>query len=208
MIGLLMNSQSTLSQSTERKTATPAPDTTHLDVVAPESQERLSPFEAYRHIRNFRHAEPLTALGTACLFMSQVEPFKSAGFGHWVDTLKGQILRKHYFFSQIEGRIVGYCGWALTSHESAQAWVQGTRELSYQECLDGPCLLVMALHASEPRVSPYQVLAMRTLFADRELTYWKRITPQGVRVLRYNLQATGVRRPKLNIEIAELGRSN
>ena len=164
-----------------------------------------SAFDAYKHIHNFRHRNQIIALGAATLFLSEAEPFSSSKFGQWVDTLRGQIVRNHYFFSQVDGRIVGYCGWALTSHETARDWIDNKRMITFEECRDGPCLLVMAVRASEKGIHPYQVMVMRSLHGDREVTYWKRINPKGVRVVAFNLRAPGVRRPLSDIRIELIG---
>lgn len=156
-------------------------------------------------LKIFRHRHPLQALGAACLFLSQAEPFSQYRFGAWVDTLKGQILRNHYFFTESHGQIVGYYGWALVSHEAARLWIDNTRELTYEECLDGPCVLIMANRALSRQVLFHQTKVMRALQASRELVYWKRQTPQGARLAQFNLQAPGTRRPETSVPIEIIG---
>jgi len=160
-------------------------------------------------IRVFRHANPLMALGTAALFMAQAQPFSEFKLGPWIDTFKGQILRKHYFFSQYQGRVVGYYGWALCSHEAAQDWIHNRRVLGYEECLDGPCVLIMAQRAETSRVLAHQAKVMRALAADREVAYWKRIGPDGSgRLVTIDLRAPGVRRPPPDFQIEVVGGSS
>lgn len=156
-------------------------------------------------IQAFRHKNSLIAIAAAIMFMSEVEPFSNFKFGTWVNTIKGQILRNHYFFSQIGGQIVGYYGWALTSHESAQIWIENRRELSYEECIDGPCVIIMCNRALSSSVLKHQAKLMRILQADREVAYWKRQTPNGTRLVKFNLQSPGVRREKQNCDIKIIG---
>lgn len=152
-----------------------------------------------------RHRSPLQALGAASLFLSQVEPFSNYRFGTWVDTLKGQILRNHYFFNESNGQIVGYYGWALVSHEVARLWIDNVRELTYEECLDGPCVLVMCNRALSRQVMFRQLAIMRSLIASHEMIYWKRQTPHGTRLVKFNLQAPGTRRPPASVPIQLVG---
>lgn len=153
----------------------------------------------------FRHRDVLTALGTAALFVSQAQPFHDYAFGPWVDTLKGQILRTHYFFTRRGGQLVGYCGWALTSHDSARDWIDNRRTLSFEECRDGPCVVVMAARALTPAIQRFHTRVMRAIHSDREVTYWKRQTDTGTRLVEVALQAPGVRRPPPDFEIEWVG---
>lgn len=153
----------------------------------------------------FRHRDPFAALGSAALFVSQAEPFSTYPFGPWMDTIKGQILRNHYVFSQSDGRIVGYCGWALTDHAAAEDWAHGRRTLSFDECRDGPCVVVMAARALTPRVQAFHTHVMRALHWDREVAYWQRQTPAGARLVRVDLQASGVRRKPPDFDIPWIG---
>jgi hemolysin-activating ACP:hemolysin acyltransferase len=115
-------------------------------------------------------------------------------FGPWVDTLKGQILRGHYFFSQIDGRIVGYVGWALTSHQTAREWIENSREIRFDQCLQGPCVLVMAARADGERVNRHQARILRRLLTgEHEVAYWKRTTPRGTRLFTFRPRTAGTR---------------
>lgn len=156
-------------------------------------------------IRVFRQRDPLLALGTAALFMSQAPPFSEFKLGPWIDTFKGQILRNHYFFSLQNGQVVGYYGWALASHAVARDWIENRRNIAFEECLDGPCVLIMAQRAATRRILAHQARVMRALQADREVAYWKRITPDGMRVVTIDLQAPGVRRAAPDFEIEIFG---
>lgn len=156
-------------------------------------------------IRLIRHRNPMQALGAASLFLSQEPPFSNYPFGMWVDTLKGQILRNHYFFSVLEEQIVGYQAWALTSHEVAQIWIENSRLLTYEECLAGPCVIVMANRALSSNVLRHQVKVTRALHSQSEVVYWKRQTAEGVSLVSYKLQLPGVYRPKTDFQIEILG---
>lgn len=156
-------------------------------------------------LRLLRFADPVVAVGTAVLFIGREEPFARQPLGAWVDTLHGQIARDHYFFTHRNGQIVGYCGWALASHASARDWIDNRRVLSFEACKDGPCALLMAFRALDRAVNDFQVKTCRTLFADREVAYWLRLTHGRSRLITINLQADGVRRRPEPLPIEIIG---
>ncbi len=162
----------------------------------------------YDGLQPFRLRDPMAAIGTAALFMSQAEPFATFPMGPWLDTFKGMVLRKHYFFTQQlgHGQVVGFCGWALTSHAAARDWIENRRVLSFEDCLDGPCVLVMAFRALARTVNDFQVAVWRAQIADRTVAYWRRQVPTGgTRTVTINLQTPGVRRASGRYTIEEIG---
>lgn len=156
-------------------------------------------------IRVVQHRDHLSALGAASLLLSQAKPFYDLSFGHWIDTVNGQILRGHYFFSLLSNRLVGYCGYALTSQESAQDWIHNRRVLSLEECQNGPCVLVMAVRAIGAGVYQHQARVIRSLLSDHEVCYWKRLSVGGVRIISFPLQARGVRRKPNLYRVEQIG---
>lgn len=153
----------------------------------PESSAEHSPFPREpSRLSLFRHYDPLAALGAAALFLASEDPFNKLPFGHWVETLKGQILRGHYFFSQRDGRIVGYVGWGLTSQRSAEDWIHARRELGFDECRAGPCVVVLAARADGEGVARHQARTLRSLLTgDHQVAYWKRQTAKGTRLFTF-----------------------
>ena len=89
-------------------------------------------------LRLFRPESPYVALGLAVSHLMTKPAFANLRFGDWSRVLVGQINRKHYaFVVDDKNQIQGFLGWALTSKEKAEAWVEGCGELSYQDSLDG-----------------------------------------------------------------------
>ncbi|KQP54191.1 hypothetical protein ASG40_19145 [Methylobacterium sp. Leaf399] len=63
---------------------------------------------------------PYPALGIATHFLARRAPFSGFRFGDFVNTLDGQIRRRHALFAIDDGRMVGYLGWAVYSAEDAR----------------------------------------------------------------------------------------
>lgn len=181
-------------------------ETTEIDVMSNLlASTAVAETDQYAGLKAFRFSDQMKALGTICFFMAGTEPFAEFPMGHWVDTFWGFVRRDHYFFSMQDDRIVGFTGWALASHDAAQDWVQGRRILSYEECLDGPCVLVMASHGLNSRIVRFYSHVIRATYADRETIFWKRPVRDGVRIIRFNLQTDGIRRRRDPTLIATLG---
>ncbi len=77
-------------------------------------------------LKLFRPQSPFVALGLAVNHLMTKPAFANRRFGDWSRILVGQINRKHYCFA-VDGnnQIQGFMGWALTSKEKAEAWVEG-----------------------------------------------------------------------------------
>ena len=77
-------------------------------------------------LKLFRPHSPSVALGLAVNHLMTKPAFANLRFGDWSRILVGQINRKHYYFV-VDGKnqIQGFIGWALTSQENAEAWVEG-----------------------------------------------------------------------------------
>lgn len=60
------------------------------------------------------------ALGIAAHFMAQRQPFDSFRARDFIDTLDGQVRRRHFLFA-FEGRkVTGYVGWVLFDEETSE----------------------------------------------------------------------------------------
>jgi hemolysin-activating ACP:hemolysin acyltransferase len=77
-------------------------------------------------LKVFRPQNPYVALGLAVNHLMTKSAFANLRFGDWSRILVGQINRKHYCFA-VDGnnQIQGFIGWAVTSKEKAEAWVEG-----------------------------------------------------------------------------------
>lgn len=106
--------------------------------------------------------------------------FAALRFGDWSRILVGQINRKHYYF--VIGRnnqVGGFLGWAVTTKEKAEAWVEGRERVSYQDSFEGDSLLINAWAASSLEVNRFLLDAARRLFKDYDTLYFKRYYKDG-----------------------------
>ena len=114
-----------LQPGTERKTA---------GAVAPRGDLKV-----------FRPENPYIALGLAVNHLMTKPAFANLRFGDWSRILTGQINRKHYYFAvDSKNQSQGFMGWAVTSKEKAEAWVEGRGGLSFEDSLEGNCLILNA----------------------------------------------------------------
>jgi hypothetical protein len=96
-------------------------------------------------IQVFRPDNPYVALGLAVNHLMTMPAFANLRFGEWSRVLVGQINREHFcFVADDKNQIRGFLGWALTSKEHAEAWVQGRGGLSYKDSLHGDCVIFNA----------------------------------------------------------------
>ena len=85
-------------------------------------------------LKLFRPQSPFMALGLAVNHLMTKPAFAKLRFGDWSRILVGQINRKHYCFAvDSKNQIQGFMGWALTSKEKAEAWVEGRGALSFAD---------------------------------------------------------------------------
>jgi Ca2+-binding RTX toxin-like protein len=101
-------------------------------------------------------------------------------FGEWSRILVGQINRKHYYFVvDRRNRICGFVGWALATTDKAEEWVQGRGALSYQDSLDGNCILFNAWAADTKAVNRFLLAEGRRLMIGKDWVYFKRHYKDG-----------------------------
>jgi hemolysin-activating ACP:hemolysin acyltransferase len=130
-------------------------------------------------LRLFRPESSYVALGLAVSHLMTKPAFANLRFGDWSRVLVGQINRKHYaFVVDDKNQIQGFLGWALTSKEKAEAWVEG-RELSYEDSLDGDRVIFHAWAASSLAVNRFLLAESRKIIAGKEMVYFKRHYKDG-----------------------------
>ena len=115
--------------------------------------------------------------------------FASLSFGDWSRVLVGQINRGHYAFV-IDGanQVQGFAGWGLVTRAKAEAWVEGRYNLTYQDCLEGDCVVFNAWVADSVRVHRFLVHAARKLIKGKQTLYFKRHYKNGGwRAVRLNV---------------------
>jgi hemolysin-activating ACP:hemolysin acyltransferase len=131
-------------------------------------------------LRLFRPDHPTVALGLAVNHLMTKPAFANLRFGDWSRILVGQINRRHYYFA-VDGnnKIQGFIGWALTTKENAEAWVEGRRALSFADSLEGDCLVFNAWAANSTKVHRYLVDEARKIISDKQVVYFKRYYNDG-----------------------------
>jgi hemolysin-activating ACP:hemolysin acyltransferase len=129
-------------------------------------------------LRLFRPDNPYLALGLAVVHLIKMPAFANLRFGDWSQILVGQINRKHYYFVvDSKNKIQGFLGWAITTKDKAEAWVQGHGGLS-ESGTDGDCIVVNAWAASTLKVNSFLVREARRIFNGKAL-YFKRYYKDG-----------------------------
>jgi hemolysin-activating ACP:hemolysin acyltransferase len=131
-------------------------------------------------LRLFRPTSSATALGLAVNHLMTKPAFANQRFGEWSKILVGQINRNHYrFVLDDKDRVVGFIGWALTSADKAEAWVEGRGGFSDVDAKDGNCVVFNAWSADEPGVNVILLGAAREAMRGRDMMYFKRLYKDG-----------------------------
>ena len=131
-------------------------------------------------LRVFRPDNPFTALGLAVNFLMTMPAFANLRFGEWSRILVGQINRKHYcFVVDQKNQLCGFLGWALTSKANAEAWVEGRGGLSYQDSLQGKCIIFNAWAGSGLKVNRVLLHEARKVMTGKDTAYFKRHYKDG-----------------------------
>lgn len=135
---------------------------------------------AERALRIFRPQHPAVALGLAVSHLMTKHAFAKLRFGDWSRILVGQINRKHYCFVIDEAdQVQGFMGWALTSEEHALAWADGRRALTFEDSVDGDCIVINAWSADSNKVSRVLIEEARRIASEKTALYFKRHYENG-----------------------------
>jgi hemolysin-activating ACP:hemolysin acyltransferase len=131
-------------------------------------------------LRVMRPDRPATALGLAVNHMMTKPAFANRRFGEWARVLAGQINRNHYFFVvDAKNQIQGFVGWAITTKEKAEAWVEDRRPLGEHEANEGDCIVFNAWAANNRQVNRFLVEAARKIIVGKDTCYFKRFYNNG-----------------------------
>jgi len=126
-------------------------------------------------LRVFRPDNPYVALGLAVNHLMTKPAFANCKFGDWSRILVGQINRKHFWFAvDDKNQIVGFMGWALTTKDKAEAWVEGRAGLSFDDAKDGDCVVFNAWAANSLKVNRFLLEEGRKVIQGKEMVYFKR----------------------------------
>ena len=139
-------------------------------------------------ITAFQDKNPVMGMGRAVGHLMTFPEFAAMRFGNLSRLIAGQVNRKHYFFLLQEQKIVGYCGWALTSIEDADAWLDENRPVSFVAGMEGPCCVINIWQASTPGANRAIARILRTTLSDQTHLYARRFYADGrVRRVRLNV---------------------
>ncbi|MDX2259231.1 MAG: toxin-activating lysine-acyltransferase [Hyphomicrobiaceae bacterium] len=123
--------------------------------------------------------DPYRALGLAVSLMMTEPSLARLGFGHWTRALAGMINRRQYVFASADGKPSGFAGWGLTDEVTAERWLAGTAEPTYEQCCSGDCVVIFVWLARSAAINRHLLGHMRTLGPGRRLIYFKRFYPDG-----------------------------
>jgi tetratricopeptide (TPR) repeat protein len=120
------------------------------------------------------------SLGLAVEFLAKKPAFGRLQFGEWSQVLFYQVARGHFFFVvDQDRRVQGFLGWALTSQALAEEWVENRAGLRNEQCREGDCVIVNAFAADTVAANHFIVDAMRKIFVNKRVLYFKRHYPDG-----------------------------
>jgi hemolysin-activating ACP:hemolysin acyltransferase len=131
-------------------------------------------------LRIVRPANPAAALGHAVGYLMTKPAFANLRFGDWSRILVGQVNRKHCcLVVDGESQVRGFMGWALASEDHAQAWAEGRRALTFEDSLDGDCMVINAFAADSAKVRRVLIDEARRIGKDKTAIYFKRHYKDG-----------------------------
>jgi hypothetical protein len=75
--------------------------------------------------------------------------------------------------------VQGFVGWAVTSKEKAEAWLEGRAASAFDDSLEGDCLIFNAWAASSLAVNRFLLVEARKVMAGKDTVYFKRHYKDG-----------------------------
>ena len=131
-------------------------------------------------LRVFRPENAYVALGMAVSHLMTKPAFAALRFGDWSRILVGQINRKHFMFAiDANNQIQGFVGWALTSKDNAEAWVEGRAPLAYNDSHEGDCVVFNAFASNNGKVRRFLINESRKVAKGKDTVYFKRHYKNG-----------------------------
>ena len=112
-----------------------------------------APPDSEAGLRLLRFADQMSAFGLAISYLMAKPAFQGLPFGHWAQTVAGQINRDHYVFACRGETVVGFAGWAFASLEEAEAWLADEPGASATGGDEGPCLIINCWAVDSPEAN-------------------------------------------------------
>jgi hemolysin-activating ACP:hemolysin acyltransferase len=138
------------------------------------------PTRAASDLRIVRPDNPYLALGLAVSQLMTKPAFAALRFGEWSRVLVGQINRKQFcFVIDSKKQVHGFLGWALTSKDKAEAWLEGRSGSSSQDSSDGDCIIFNAWASSSTQAKRLLMIEGRKAMTGKQAAYFKRHYPDG-----------------------------
>jgi hemolysin-activating ACP:hemolysin acyltransferase len=119
------------------------------------------------------------AMGLVVTYLMTKPAFAKQPFGSWSRVLVGQINRKHYFLMMDGKKVVGFAGWALTTRDKAEDWLNDVRDFTFAESNFGDTLVVNAWAADTTEIHRAMVDHYRTIIGPYRSMYFKRAYDDG-----------------------------
>ena len=139
-----------------------------------------APLKARPELRVFRPGNSFVALGLTVNHLMTMPAFANLRFGEWSKILVGQINRKHYWLAiDDKNEIQGFLGWALTSRERAEDWLEGRSGRSDQDSAEGDSIIFNAWAGKGLKVNRFLLQEARKIAIGREMIYFKRYYKDG-----------------------------
>lgn len=132
-----------------------------------------------RALHSFRPDNPYAALGAAVSYLMTKKAFAKQPFGVWSRVLVGQVNRKHVLFVAEGSRIVAFAGWAITTKEHAENWVEDRADIPPGAADRGEMFVFNAWAADDIAAHRFLLDEMRPYVAHCELIYYKRYYDDG-----------------------------
>jgi hemolysin-activating ACP:hemolysin acyltransferase len=123
--------------------------------------------------------QPHAALGYVVAYLMTKLAFAKQPFGFWSRVLVGQINRGHYFLMFEGKKVVGFAGWALTTKDKAEDWLNDVRDFTFAESNIGDTLVVNAWAADSTDIHRAMVDHYRTIITPYRSMYFKRAYDDG-----------------------------
>lgn len=111
-----------------------------------------------------QHPNDATSIGMVVELLHEVPPFSDMTARELTGTVIGQIRRGHYVLAVQDERVIGYVGWALASEEIAKGWAEGRHRPTYEESMDGDCVILMMWYAQSAAATRRLARFLRRLY--------------------------------------------